>query len=110
MTYTQFPGWDLLATNPGTGRTCRVQVKARLRTDYGGAFPIKNFDAEFVVRVALMRNRAPLVRRPPWANHRPGGTTRHGESLQDAGNVNLCRASGVIRRIGVKENSLRWSQ
>lgn len=59
--YTQFPGWDLLATNPDTGRTCRVQVKARLRTDYGRAFPIKNFDAEFVVHVAL--NRGYLRRR-----------------------------------------------
>lgn len=53
--YTRFPGWDLLATNPVTGRTCRVQVKARLRTDYDGGFPIKNFDAEFVVHVALNR-------------------------------------------------------
>lgn len=53
--YTRYPGWDLLATNPATGRTCRIQVKARLATDFDGGFPIKNFDAEFVVLVALNR-------------------------------------------------------
>jgi hypothetical protein len=53
--YTRYPGWDILASNPETGKTCRIQVKARLRTDYGGGFPIKNFDAEFVVHVALNR-------------------------------------------------------
>lgn len=53
--YTRFPGWDVLAMNPATGQTCRIQVKARLATDYGGGFPIKNFDAEFVVHVALNR-------------------------------------------------------
>lgn len=53
--YTRFPGWDVLATNPATGATCRIQVKARLATDFDGGFPIKNFDAEFVVLVALNR-------------------------------------------------------
>lgn len=53
--YTRYPGWDVLATNPVTGRTCRLQVKARLATDFDGGFPIKNFDAEFVVLVALNR-------------------------------------------------------
>jgi hypothetical protein len=53
--YTRYPGWDLLASNPDTGKTCRIQVKARLGTDYDRAFPIKNFDAEFVVHVALNR-------------------------------------------------------
>jgi hypothetical protein len=53
--YTRFPGWDLLATNPQTGQTCRVQVKARLATDFDGGFPIKSFDAEFVVLAALNR-------------------------------------------------------
>lgn len=53
--YTRFPGWDLLATNPGSGATCRLQVKARLATDFDGGFPIKNFDAEFVILAALNR-------------------------------------------------------
>ncbi len=22
--YTRYPGWDVLATNPGTGQTCRI--------------------------------------------------------------------------------------
>jgi len=53
--YTRYPGWDVLATNPETGRTCRIQVKARLATDFDFGFPIKNFGAEFVVLVALNR-------------------------------------------------------
>ena len=53
--YTRYPGWDVLATEPSSGRTCRIQVKARLATDFDGGFPIKNFDAEFVVLVALNR-------------------------------------------------------
>jgi hypothetical protein len=40
--YTRYPGWDVLASNPATGRTCRVQVKSRLATDLDGGFPIKN--------------------------------------------------------------------
>lgn len=53
--YTRYPGWDVLATNPETGKTCRIQVKACVATDFDGGFPIKNFDAEFVVLVALNR-------------------------------------------------------
>ena len=53
--YTNFPGWDLLATNPTTADTCRIQVKARLATDFDGGFPIKDFSAEFVVLAALNR-------------------------------------------------------
>lgn len=53
--YTRFPGWDILASDPTGGTTCRVQVKARLATDFDFGFPIKNFDAEFVVVVALNR-------------------------------------------------------
>src|SRR5262249_7609170 len=67
--YTRFPGWDVLATNPETGETCRIQVKARLATDFDGGFPIKNFDAEFVVLVALNRGyryaRARRAQRDP---------------------------------------------
>jgi len=45
----------VLAADPATGATCRIQVKARLATDDDGGFPIKNFDADFVVHVALNR-------------------------------------------------------
>jgi len=53
--YTRFPGWDVLANHPTSGRTCRIQVKARLASDFDGGFPIKNLNAEFVVLAALNR-------------------------------------------------------
>jgi|SRR5581483_3690954 len=53
--YTRYPGWDVLAADPESGRSVRIQVKARLATDFDGGFPIKNLDAEFVVLVALNR-------------------------------------------------------
>ena len=53
-TYTNMPGYDLVATNADTNRSARIQVKSRWRT---GApfFLIKNFDCEFVVAVRLNR-------------------------------------------------------
>lgn len=53
--YTNFKGYDLVAVNPETGRTARIQVKSRWATDYDGSFPIKNYDCDFVVHVALNR-------------------------------------------------------
>jgi hypothetical protein len=53
-TYTNMPGYDLLATNPATNRAARIQVKSRWRTGAPG-FLIKNFDCEFVVVVRLNR-------------------------------------------------------
>jgi hypothetical protein len=53
--YTNFPGYDLIATNPEKNRSCRVQVKSRWATDFDGGFPIKNFDCYFVVFVQLNR-------------------------------------------------------
>lgn len=55
-TYTNMPGYDLVATNPDTNRSARIQVKSRWRT---GApfFLIKNFDCEFVVAVRLNRGK-----------------------------------------------------
>lgn len=53
--YTRFPGYDLLAFNPENQRQARIQVKSRWATDYDGGFLIKNFDADFVVFVALNR-------------------------------------------------------
>jgi hypothetical protein len=37
------------------GRTCRIQVKSRWATDYNKAFPIRKFECDFVVHVALNR-------------------------------------------------------
>ena len=53
-TYTNMPGYDLVATNPDTNRSARIQVKSRWRTGAPG-FLIKNFDCEFVVVVRLNR-------------------------------------------------------
>ncbi len=53
--YTNFPGYDITATNPENNRSCRIQVKSRWATDFDGAFLIKNFDCDFVVFVALNR-------------------------------------------------------
>jgi hypothetical protein len=53
--YTRHPGYDVLAMNPAKDRVCRIQVKSRWATDWGGGFPIKNFDCDFVVLVALNR-------------------------------------------------------
>lgn len=54
--YTNFPGYDLIATNPEVGLSCRVQVKSRYETGATG-FPIKNFDCEFVVLALLNRGK-----------------------------------------------------
>ena len=53
--YVNFPGYDLIATNAETGRNCRIQVKSGWATNYDRSFPIKNFNCEFVVHVALNR-------------------------------------------------------
>lgn len=55
-TYTNTPGYDLVATNPDTNRSARIQVKSRWRTGAPG-FLIKNFDCEFVVSVLLNRGK-----------------------------------------------------
>jgi len=53
--YVNFPGYDLVAVNPNNSRTARIQVKSRWATNYDRSFPIKNFECEFVVHVALNR-------------------------------------------------------
>lgn len=53
--YINFPGYDLTALNPDTKRVARIQVKSRWATNYDRSFPIKNFDCDFVVHVALNR-------------------------------------------------------
>ncbi len=52
--YSNFPAWDVLATNPKSGAQARVQVKSRWATDSGN-FLVKNFDCDFVVLVYLNR-------------------------------------------------------
>lgn len=53
--YTNFPGYDIMAVNPARNTSCRIQVKSRWATDFDGAFPIRNFDCDFVVFVSLNR-------------------------------------------------------
>jgi len=53
-TYTNMPGYDLVATSPAKNRSARIQVKSRWRTGAIG-FLIGNFDCDFVVVVRLNR-------------------------------------------------------
>ena len=53
--YVNYPGYDLIATNPEGNKVCRIQVKSRWATDYDKSFPIKSLDSDFVVHVALNR-------------------------------------------------------
>ena len=54
-TYTQMPGYDLVAVNPEAGTSARIQVKSRWASDSDQGFPLKNLDADFVVFVHLNR-------------------------------------------------------
>lgn len=54
-TYTRFPGYDIVVVDGSSGRSGRISVKSRWATNYDGAFPIKNWDFDFVVCVALNR-------------------------------------------------------
>ena len=58
-TYTNFPGYDLIATNADNNTLARIQVKSRYQTNWDG-FIINNFDCEFVVFVALNRGYSRL--------------------------------------------------
>lgn len=53
-TYTQMPGYDLVATNAKRHRSARIQVKSRWGTGTS-SFPIKSFDCDFVVFARLNR-------------------------------------------------------
>lgn len=53
-TYTNIPGYDIIAANPAMNRSARIQVKSRWKTKAEG-FIIKNFDCDFVVIVKLNR-------------------------------------------------------
>lgn len=53
-TYTNMPGYDLVATHPELNTSARIQVKSRWRTGAPG-FLISNFACDFVVVVKLNR-------------------------------------------------------
>ncbi len=54
-TYTNMPGYDLVATNPESNKSAMIQVKSRWRTGANG-FLIKNFNCDFVA-VVLLKSR-----------------------------------------------------
>lgn len=47
--------YDIVATNPERGLSCRVQVKSRWATDANRSFPISKLDTDFVVCALLNR-------------------------------------------------------
>jgi len=53
-TYTNMPGYDLVATDPERNTSAKIQVKSRWRTGATG-FPISNFNCDFVVAAFLNR-------------------------------------------------------
>lgn len=55
-TYTNMPGYDLVATHPENNASARIQVKSRWRTGAPG-FLINNFNCDFVVVVKLNRGK-----------------------------------------------------
>jgi len=55
-TYTNMPGYDLIATHPEKNTSARIQVKSRWRTG-APQFIIKNFDCDFVAVVRLNRGK-----------------------------------------------------
>jgi hypothetical protein len=55
-TYTNMPGYDLVATDPEHRSSARIQVKSRWRTGAPG-FLLKNLDCDFVVVVKLNRGK-----------------------------------------------------
>jgi len=61
--YSNFPGYDIVATNPEANVTCLIQVKSRWATDYNRTFLMRNFDCDFVVLVALNRGYRSLSKR-----------------------------------------------
>jgi hypothetical protein len=61
---TNFPGYDIIATNPERNRSCRIQVKSRWATDYDGGFLIRHFACDFVVLAVLNRGYRYRKRNP----------------------------------------------
>jgi hypothetical protein len=53
-TYTNMPGYDLVATNPERNISAKIQVKSRWRTNAPG-FLIRSFNCDFVVFCRLNR-------------------------------------------------------
>ncbi|ADP96729.1 hypothetical protein ABWH88_05290 [Marinobacter adhaerens] len=89
-TYTNMPGYDLVATNPESNKSAMVQVKSRWRTG-AAAFPIKNFGCDFVVVVLLNRGSKDGKKEvlPPRYYIFPVEIIRCAPRSKDWGKVNL---------------------
>ncbi len=89
-TYTNMPGYDLVATNPESNKSAMVQVKSRWRTGAGG-FPIKNFGCDFVVLVLLNRGSKDGKKEvlPPKYYVFPVSVIESAPRSKDWGKVNL---------------------
>lgn len=110
--YTRFPGWDILATSPETGTTCRIQVKSRLATDFGSAFPIKSLESDFVVLVALNKGYRQKHRiggkRPPDFYVLPIAVVR--DACQEASNWGTAMNVQLGRVPDWEQYRNRWDQ
>ena len=54
--YTNYPGWDVMAFTPHSGKSARIQVKSRFATDALG-FLMGNLDFDFLVMAKLNRGK-----------------------------------------------------
>ena len=63
-TYTNMPGYDVVAVNPKRHTSARISVKSRWHRRATG-FIIKNFDTDFVVVVKLNRGSVRTAENPP---------------------------------------------
>jgi len=54
IAHSRTPDFDVVATNPSTGKFARVQVKSRWESD-AVSFPIASLNTDFVVVVLLRR-------------------------------------------------------
>ncbi|HBC45626.1 MAG TPA: hypothetical protein DCZ43_01130, partial [candidate division Zixibacteria bacterium] len=54
QTYTNMPGYDIIAVNPEKNTSARIQVKCRWETT-PPHFLINNIDCDFVIAVKLNR-------------------------------------------------------
>ena len=90
--YTNMPGYDLVATNPDANTSARISVKSRWKTKAEG-FIIKNFDCDFVVVVRLNRGskdgRADVL--PPEFFVLPVEAVRAAPRTQDWGKIRFSR-------------------
>lgn len=53
--YVNNPSYDIIAMNPDNNLSCRIQVKSRFASDFGGGFLMGKGDFEFLILAALNR-------------------------------------------------------